>query len=362
MGIEQPLLQAPMAGVATPEMVAAVGNAGGLGVLPGVLVPPEELRARIRGIRSLSDRPFAVNLLLHTELYPPAPASRVSDEALRQVQAVLNRFRATLGLPPSDERPPAVPDLVDAAIDVIVAEKVPVFSIGLGKPPRTVVDRCHAGGIKVIAMAATPADALELAESGVDAIVAQGSEAGGHRSTWVKRPSREHAAIGTLALVPQVVDAVRVPVVAAGGIVDGRGLAAALALGASGALLGTRFVATRESAAPAFYKRSLIERDSDATTVSDAFTGLYARVLRNPFTEEYAASGAPVLPAIAQQLAGLDVLAASERQGSGDYYPMYAGQGVGMIRDLPAAADVVRSVLAEARGVLSRLPQGVDLG
>src|SRR5204863_2380260 len=138
--------------------------------------------------------------------------------------------------------------------------------------------------------------------NGVDIIVAQGGEAGGHRSTWVKKP-REEANVATLTLVPQVVDAVRQPVVAAGGIADGRGLVAALALGATGALLGTRFVATKESLAPPMFKDALVAATSDDTIITDVFTGLYARTLRNRFIDEYAASGAPVLPSLLQSKA-----------------------------------------------------------
>jgi nitronate monooxygenase len=156
------------------------------------------------------------------------------------------------------------------------------------------------------------------------------------------------ATIGLMALLPQVVDAVRVPVIAAGGICSGRQLAAALMLGASGALLGTRFIATHESAAPPFYKRALIDRDSDATTITDAFTGLYARALRSAFTEEYRASGAPVVPVV-QQFMAADISSAAAAKGMSDFYPMYAGQGVGLIADVSASAAVVESVVAEAQ-------------
>ena len=189
-------------------------------------------------------------------------------------------------------------------------------------------------------------------------IIAQGGEAGGHRSTWIKRSSPEMATIGTLALLPQVVDAVRLPVVAAGGIMDGRQLAAALVLGASGVLMGTRFIATRESGAPEFYKQALVDRDSDDTTITDAFTGLYARVLRTPLTEEYRASGAPVVPVIQQAIVG-DITAAAAARGNGDFYPMYAGQGLGMIRDIPSAAAVVEAVISEAEQTLERVSRSV---
>jgi nitronate monooxygenase len=355
LGIDHPVVQAPMGGVVTPELVAAVGAAGGLGILAATGVKPEDLRAQIRKVRELSDRPFGVNLILHSELYPHGPSTQYSDEVVRQVQAVLNGFRAKLGIPPTEARPPVPPNPTEAAIEVILAEAVPVFSIGLGEPSRELVARFHERGAKVIAMAATVPDAREVAEAGVDAVVAQGSEAGGHRSTWVKRPSAQHAAVGTLALVPQVVDAVKRPVIAAGGIADGRGLAAVLALGAGGAFIGTRFLATRESGAPPFYKQAVASGDSDATTVTDAFTGLYARVLRNAYSEQYAASGAPVLPAVVQQLAAADVTAASARQESGEYFAMYAGQGCGLIRELPAAADVLREIVREAGQLISDL-------
>jgi nitronate monooxygenase len=238
---------------------------------------------------------------------------------------------------------------------VIVEERVPLWSIGLGNPGTEMTRECHRRGIKVMAMVATVDDARAVAAAGVDLIVAQGSEAGGHRSTFTKRESAEAAAIGTMALVPQVVDAVRVPVIAAGGIADGRGLVAALALGASGVLLGTRFVATRESTAPEFWKKRLLERDAEATTVTDVFTGLYARALANTFSREYAGSGAPVLPPLVQRSAANDVYLAALKQGEGEYYPMWSGQSVGLIHDLPGAGEVIQAIVREARQTLVAL-------
>jgi nitronate monooxygenase len=144
-------------------------------------------------------------------------------------------------------------------------------------------------------------------------------------------------------------------VLAAGGVADGRGLVAALALGAQGALLGTRFVATRESMATEMWKKRLLESDGSATTLSDAFTGLWARVLRNRFSEDYAASGAPVLPALMQQLAAQDVYAAATAQGDAEHVALYAGQSAGLVHDLPGAAEVVEQIVREARRVLERL-------
>lgn len=355
LSIELPLLQAPMAGVAGADLVAAVSNAGGLGILPGAVMSPEELRSQIRAVRSMTSRPFAANLLLHSALQPPVDPSTVPDDVTRRINAALNTLRTKLGLRLVTDRPPRIPDTLDAALDVILEERVPVFSIGLGRPTAAQMDRCRRAGAKVIAMAATVADAVELSAAGVDVIIAQGSEAGGHRSTWTKRPTAQHAAIGTLALVPQVVGAVGVPVVAAGGIVTGRGLVAALALGASGVLLGTRFIATRESIAPDFYKQRLLQASGDDTVITDAFTGLYARVLRNEFTESYASSGAPVFPPLTQYVALSDITAASAARGTGDFYPMYAGQGSGAVRDVPPASDLIARTMAEARACLEEL-------
>ena len=359
LGIDYPILQSGMGNVAGPDLVAEVSEAGGLGVLAALNLTPEALREGIAKVRARTRRPFGVNLWFHRDIRPPVDVATVPEATVRQVQGVLNRFRERLGIPTTTARPGPLPDLVDAAFEVILEERVPVWSIGLGNPGRDLVRRCHERGVKVIAMIATVEDARIVADAGVDAIVAQGSEAGGHRSTWVKRESREAASIGTMALVPQVVDAVRVPVVAAGGIADGRGLVSALALGASGILLGTRFVATRESGAPEFWKKALLERGSDATTVTDVFTGLYARTLVNTFNTEYAGSGAPVLPALVQARAAMDIYAESTKQETGEYFPMHAGQSLGLIHNLPGAGEVVREIVREAQAVLAALPDRV---
>ena len=159
-----------------------------------------------------------------------------------------------------------------------------------------------------------------------------------------------------------MVDAVRIPVIAAGGIADGRGLVAALALGASGILMGTRFIATRESMAVEMYKKALLENSGNATTLTDAFSGRYARLLRNEFSRRYAKSSAPVLPFLWQASAAKDIYDRATAEGNPDYFPMYAGQSVGLIHNLPGAAEVVESVVREARQLLTeRLPQTVKL-
>jgi nitronate monooxygenase len=356
LGVQYPIVQSGMGSAAGPELAAEVSRAGGLGIVAGLGVTADELRRRIRHVRSVTDRPFGVNQWLHSELLPPVDPARVPAATMRAVQSQLNVFRERLGVAATDTRAPAFPDLIEEAFAVVLEERVPVWSIGLGNPTPEMVRRCHERGVKVMAMVATVDDARAVVASGVDIVVAQGGEAGGHRSTWVKRP-REEASVATLTLVPQVVDAVRVPVLAAGGIADGRGLVAALALGAQGALLGTRFVATRESMAAEIWKKRLLESDGSATTLSDAFTGLWARVLRNRFSEDYATSGAPVLPALMQQLAAQDVYKAAAEQRDAEHIALYAGQSAGLVHDLPGAAEVVEAIAREARRVLERLPR-----
>jgi nitronate monooxygenase len=323
LGIEHPIVQSGMGGVAGPDLVAEVSKAGGLGIIAGLNLTPDQIREAIRRVRAATDRPFGVNLFMPNELRPPTDPAAIPAATVAAVQGTLNGFRERLGLPTTTARPPAVPDVIDAAFEM--------------------------------AMVTTVEDARTLEGHGVDVLVAQGSEAGGHRSIWVKRSTHELAAIGTLALVPQIVDAVRVPVIAAGGIADGRGLVAALALGAVGVLLGTRFVATREAGVPEFQKKALLEAEAEATTMTDAITGLWARYLRNIYTTEYAASGAPVFPALLQSRAAQDIFGHAARQADPAWFPMPTGQSVGLIHDLPGAGEVVERVISEARAVLDRL-------
>jgi nitronate monooxygenase len=360
LGIDYPIIQSGMGSVAGPDLAAEVSRAGGLGVIGGLNLPPDELRKRIRFVREHTDRPFGVNLWLHAELRPPVDVKTIAPATIARVQSALDAFRGELEIPAVAAAPPPMPDLVAQGFEVMLEERVPVFSAAIGLPDAGMVERCHARGVKVMAMIASVQDAREAAAANVDAIVAQGSEAGGHRSVRAKPANPEVTMVGTIALVPQVVDVVRVPVIAAGGMADGRGLVAALALGAQGILLGTRFVATRESLAPEFYKKNLLERDADATIVTDAFTGQWARTLRNRFAVEYRATGAPTLPSLLQSAAAQDIYTASAQRQDGEYFPMYSGQSVGLVHNLPGAGEVVESVIREARELLAALPTRVE--
>ncbi len=293
---------------------------------------------------------------------PPVAAETIPAETVAAVQTELNRMRTALGLATSTAPPATVADLVPDAFQVILDEQVPVFSIGLGNPGSEMVAECHRRGIKVIAMVTTVHEARAVEAAGVDAVVAQGAEAGGHRSHFDKPRSSDRADVGTVALVAEVADAVRIPVIAAGGLADGRGLVTALALGASGVLMGSRFVATRESMAANVYKKAMIDRAGDATVVTDAFSGRYARALRNAYTERYDQSGAPVLPFPLQMFANGDIRREAAARGDADYQSLWCGQSVGLIHDLPDAGSVIDNVVQEARRILlERLPRTVQL-
>ena len=347
-----------MGGVAGPELVAAVSNAGGLGILAALNLRPDAVRSAIDQVRQLTSRPFGVNIWLHVDVRRPPDISEHAD-LVRSVQSVFNDLRPRFDLPATLAAPRPMPDLVDAALEVMIDERIPVFSAGLGIPEPELVNRFHAVDTKVVTMVATPADARTAVDHGSDAVVAQGLEAGGHRSHDRKLPAAAAAGTGTLTLVPQVVEAVddRVPVVAAGGIVDGRGLAAATMLGAAGVLMGTRFVATAESQASKAWKDRLISRHGN-TVLTDGFTGQWARVLRSEFTDHWAAHGGPTLPGLLQAAARADLQRAAVAADDDQMQPLYAGAGFDLLTDLPSAGDVVNRVVAEAQELLgsSRSP------
>lgn len=248
LNIRYPIIQAGMAGSTTPELVAAVSNAGGLGIVGAARLTPDQLLDIILKIKKLTTHPYGVNL----QLAPPE--GRPTDENTITVQHFLDtNFRQNIGLKPKSDQAIALPhSSLHETIQIILEQKVSILSFAMGDPAKF-VKQIHLAGAKVMSMVTTVEEALLVAKNGTDIIVTQGSEAGGHRSTFNVDPKKDLPLIGTMALVPQVVDALKkegikdVPVVAAGGIADGRGLLAALALGASGILIGTRFLVARES-------------------------------------------------------------------------------------------------------------------
>ena len=330
-------------GPSTPELTAAVSNAGGLGSCAGGYLAPEAIRDAIRKIRALTARPFAVNLFAPVGFTPP------SREEVERARRAVAPFRAEVGLP--DAGTPGPLPSFEEELRVVLEERVPAFSFTFGALSAEEVGALSRAGVVVMGTATSVREARALEAAGCHAVVAQGGEAGGHRGTFLGPPERGLA--GTLALLPQVADAVRVPVVAAGGIMDGRGVAAAFALGAQAASLGTAFLACPESGASRAYKEALLARsDDDPTTLTRAFSGRLARGLRNRFTEEMA--DAPLLPFPLQNALTADLCREAEKAGKADLLSLWAGQGAPLAR-ARGAAELVRELVRETEAAVARL-------
>ncbi len=362
LGIEYPILLAgmgPTAGggrgsAATAELVAAVSNAGGLGVLGGAGFAPDALRAEIRRIRAMTDKPFGVDLLFPTNAVRPVEAAQGGDpRALIPLEYwdIIKRLKEQFGIPDvRAERPRELRTWrVEDQVEVVLEERVPVLASGLGNPA-PFVPRCHELGIKVIALVGNTKNARRVAQGGVDIIVAQGTEAGGHTGR-----------VGTMALVPQVVDAVApIPVVAAGGIADGRGVAAALALGAEGVWCGTVFLATYEANLYDWQKQRILQATEEDTIVTRLYSGKTMRNITNPLAEAWEALGVKALPMGLQGLLIADLIASARAAGKDELLMNAAGQAAGMITRLRPAREVVEDLVRGAVEVLTqRLPAAV---
>jgi nitronate monooxygenase len=348
LGIEYPIILAPMAGGAgTPALVAAVSEGGGLGSFGAGYMVPEAIRAAIRDIRALTARPFSVNLFI-----PEPAASAPREEEIAAAGAALDPIRRELGLAgPARVGPP--PDFA-AQLAVLKEERVPVFSFTFGALPEQDVRELRALGMAVLGSATTVEEARILEANGVDAVVAQGAEAGGHRGTFAG--PAERGLVGTIALVPQIVDAVRVPVVATGGIMDGRGVAAVFALGASAAQLGTAFLACPESGVAAIHKEALLaRRDHDATRLTRAYSGKLVRGFSTRFMGEVERAG-KILPYPWQNALTTELRQAAARQGRADIASMWAGQGAPLATATPAAELFRRIVEGAERAAAGGRP------
>jgi nitronate monooxygenase len=347
LGIRHPILLAGMAGgPTTPELVAAVSRAGGLGAFGAAQLTVEGLTAAVLRARELTDAPIGVNVLLAPPT-PAIPGAPHPSDALAGARSELGVGDAPTPAPP----PPGKPEeLVAAGLEAGAR----AITVGLGDPA-PIVPLARAAGVPLIAMVATVADAVRAVESGADVVVAQGGEAGGHRSNFSVPEDGRVPLVGTFALVPQVVRAVDVPVVAAGGVMDGRGLVAALALGASGVQLGTRFLLTKESGAPPAYRERLRKaRDTD-TVITRAVSGRPARGVRNRLVDALEAAGPPALGYPAQAGASAAVRVAAAKAGDAEHLALWAGQAAGLADDEPGAEEVVRAVMEEAAATLAAL-------
>lgn len=349
---EHPLILAPMAGFGTVELAAAVSNAGGLGSIGCATMSPELVAKSIAELRRLTQKPINVNFFCHD----PARTDAARECAWHEK---LSRYYPDLGIDPTT-RPPRV-DLspFDEAVCTVIEKARPeVVSFHFGLPEPALMTRIKAAGCKVISSATTIDEACWLEERGVDAIIAQGFEAGGHRGTFLDpdRKGEVGSQVGTFALVPQVSDVVGVPVIAAGGIGDGRGIAAALALGASGVQIGTAFLLCAEAATTPLHRDALRQAYAHPTVVTNVFSGRPARVLVNRLVAEIGpwSDAAPDFPLPIGELPPLR--AAAERGGSSDFTPLWSGQAAALAQEMPGRM-LVEILVREAAERLRQLGQ-----
>ncbi|HNM78418.1 MAG TPA: nitronate monooxygenase [Tepidiformaceae bacterium] len=364
LGIEYPVILAgmgPVAGgitgpVATAPLVAAVSNAGGLGVIGGAGFGAERLREEINAVRSMTDKPFGVDLLLPSNFMggaasgemPPDPRDLIPKETYEG----LKRVAEEVGIPWQQAPRPASTataprrrsgGMSDEQMEVVIEEKVAVFASGLGSPAPW-MERLKANGTKVLSLVGNVKNAKRVAGVGADAVVAQGTEAGGHTGR-----------IATMALVPQVIDAVSpTPVVAAGGIADGRGLAAALAMGAIGVWCGTAFLVSEEANQPDLQKQRVLAATDEDTKITRLYSGKTMRNITNPLIEAYEASGIKALPMGIQGLLIQDLIYSARQAGREDLLMNAAGQASGMLKNIRPAANILHDMVNEAAAILGR--------
>lgn len=353
LGLKWPIFQAPMAGGGdTPALVASVSAAGGLGFIGAAYLAPAQIAAAARAVRAHTERPFGINLF--APLPAPVPPNTIAAALER-----LAPFHAELGLPPPalpEASGPAFADQLAAILDSGAA----VLSVTFGLLPPEATAAAKARGMMVIGTATTIEEAAMVEAAGMDAVVAQGSEAGGHRGSFAAEFSA--AMIGTMALVPQVLDAVRLPVIASGGIMDGRGVAAALALGASAVQMGTAFLTCDEAGVAEAHKAAILAARPQETRVTRAFSGRPARGIVNRFMIEIEAEDAAdaILPFPLQNALTRPLRSAAAEQGRAEFLSLWAGQGLGLARRQPAAALLARLGLetqAACRGLAAAMSE-----
>ena len=368
LDIEYPILSAGMGPntlseeVGAPvDLVVAVSEAGGMGVLGASGYSIDELREAINEIRSITDKPFGVDILLPKNIADMAGMGLdgVSEVPLSQLLATLPqpyqdfvaKLRSDLDLPDVE-----VIVKVDTttmrpkeAVEVCIDEKIPLFCAGLGNPG-WMVEEAHANGVKVLAITGNSKNAARMAAGGIDLLVAQGSEAGGHTGR-----------VGTMALIPPCIDAAYpVPVLAAGGIADGRGVAAALAMGCPGVWVGTRFLATDEGGAQDAIKQHIVDATDESTCISTVFTGKTLRAIRSKFHEAWEASGLTALPFPLQIFVSSALFGGFIEAGQDEYIGGFAGQASGMIHEIKPAGEVLMDMVEQAADIITqKLPESV---
>jgi nitronate monooxygenase len=341
LGIEYPIIQAPFGGFPSQHLTATVSNLGGLGSLGAVTLSGPAIREAVDEIRALTNKPFAVNLWVSTS---DDHASHIRSDVIEDKIRKLARLYAELGVEPPSKVEATFQDF-EAQVHALIDSGAPVFSFIYGVPPVEILDECRRRAIKTIGTATTLEEAVVLEKAGIDLIVASGFEAGGHRGSFLRSPA--DSLTGVFSLVPELADAVEVPVIAAGGIADGRGLVAALALGAEGVQIGTAFLPCAGSGVSKAHRTALLSKAIKRTNLTDAFTGRLARGIENRLMEELSYITSPPLPFPLQHAVTQTIAAPASTQEREDLMPLWAGQSVGLCHHTQAG-ELMAELIAKA--------------
>lgn len=344
LNIEHPLIQAPMAGLTSAKLVAAVSNAGGLGSLGGALLSPEQLQKAIQEIRTLTKNPFAVNL------FAPTSPMKPTESQVQAMNILLDRYREELNLPLS----PTIQfgkSTFEEQLAIILQENPPVFSFTFNSLSFDIIRKLKQAGMIVIGTATTVPEGLALEKIGVDMIVAQGYEAGGHRGTFPEIEI-DDALIGEMALLPQLKNAVKIPLIASGGIMNGNGILAALMLGASVVQMGTAFLTCTETTIHSEYKETLLNTVFDQTHLTRAFTGRYARAIKNRFSLEMNPYQDQFLAYPFQRKLTADIKTKAAEVNNPELMSLWAGQAASLC-EAKSAGELVNSLIGEIKKTLA---------
>ena len=326
LGIKYPIIQGALGGFSSQRLTAAVSNFGGLGSFGAHSLAPLAIQEVVAEIRSLTNKPFAMNLWVSME---DESATTSNAEDFERALSHLNSHLEAVGAN-KPKFSPYKPLRFEDQVRVLLDAKVPVFSFIYGIPAKEILEECRHVGIVTIGTATTPDEAVALEQAGVDVIVASGFEAGGHRGSFLR--SSEDSLTGTISLVPQVVDAVKLPIVAAGGIADARGVVAAFALGAEGVQMGTVFLASDESGASALHREAILTGKASRTSLTRGFTGRLARGIHNRVLEEMNRSGVTILPYPLQRGLMRNLAVPAQQAGRSELLALWAGQSAGLAR------------------------------
>lgn len=337
LNLTYPIIQAGMAGgITSPELVAGVSNAGALGTIGAGYMDPPSLRKLIQKTKDLTEKSFAVNLF--------ACSLEASDKGIRPMQGRLNLYREELGIRPGALEV-EMKDHLEEKVQVIIEESIPIVSSAFGVFPNAIIDLLKQHGTILIGMATNTEEAVLLEQSGYDFIVAQGTEAGGHRGTFDVEKHPKGSNIGLLVLLAEVLEKVSIPLIASGGIYTKKQVDALLGMGASGVQVGTGFLAASEAGTNEPYRKALIDAEGEDTVITSVFSGRPARAIRNRFVTEMESSGELIRAFPVQNELTGDIRKASAAAGSSSMQSLWAGQGVGFVKKIQPAKDIIQGLV-----------------